>query len=92
MTVVVSATLVLLVRAELIPEPARVILLDECLSVEFDRLYESGCDVDLGTLDVERLGIDRLEPLLKGIQMVVGTVVEFDRVVCTLAEREKFES
>ena len=67
-------------------------MLDECLAVEFDRLYESGCDVDLGTLDVERLGIDRPEPFLQGIQMVVGTVVEFDGVICPLAQREEFEA
>ena len=67
-------------------------MLDECLAVEFDRLYESGCDIDLGTLDVERLGIDRPEPFLKGIQMVVGTVVEFDGIIRPLAEREELES
>jgi len=65
-------------------------VIDERLSVEFHRLHESGCDVDFGTLDVERL--DRsTETFLKRIQMVVSTVVEFDGVVSHLAEREEFE-
>ena len=50
-----------------------------------------GADEHLDTLK-KRLGIDRPEPFLKRIQMVISTVVEFDGVVCTLAEREEFES
>jgi len=90
--VVVSHQIVSLVRTELVRELARLIVIDECFSVEFHRLYESRCDIDFSTLDVERLRIDRPETFLKGIQMVVGTVVELDGVVCTLAEREEFES
>jgi len=42
--------------------------------------------------DVERLGIDRSETFLKGVQVLVSTVVELDRLACTLAERQEFES
>jgi len=40
---------------------------------------------------MSNVSIDRPETFLKRIQMVVSTVVEFDGVVCTLAEREEFE-
>jgi hypothetical protein len=89
---VVSDELVSLVGTELVLKLPRCILADELLACEFNWLHESGCDVDFDAFDVERRGIDRPETLLEGIEVLVDAVVEFDRIVRAVAEREKLES